>query len=127
MHNQYFDCYSYFTIFCTLLDKFVFFVGRFRHVESKQMDLVENIKTTIQNDKFQPEKECVRVKPKRIVKQSDVEELSQSDKAEKTDITFDKMKLIKENLHLLSEIDKLKKTNSSLSQRIYYLDSLKKA
>lgn len=91
------------------------------------MDLVEDTRTTIENEKFQSEKECIRVKPKRIVKQSDVEELSQSDKAEKTDITFDKMKLIKENLHLLSEIDRLKKTNSSLSQRIYYLESLKKS
>lgn len=91
------------------------------------MDLVEDTRATIENEKFQPEKEFVRVKPKRIVKQSDVEELSQSDKAEKTDITFDKMKLIKENLHLLSEIDRLKKTNSSLSQRIYYLESLKKS
>lgn len=37
---------------------------------------------------------------------------------------FDKMKLIKENLFLLSEIDKLKKSNHSLSQRIYYLETI---
>lgn len=91
------------------------------------MDFVEDPKATIENDTLKLENECVRVKPRRIVKQSDIEVLSQSDKVEKTDMPFDKMKLIKENLHLLSEIDKLKKTNSSLSQRIYYLESLKKA
>lgn len=73
--------------------------------------------------------EYPRMKPRRIVKQADVEELSQSDKTDKgdkIDRSFDKHKLIKENLYLLSQIDKLKHTNSSLSQRIYYLESLKK-
>lgn len=67
---------------------------------------------------------------RRMVKQSDVEETSQSDKADKVDKsknTHDKMKLIKENLHLLSEIEKLKNKNNSLSQRLYYLESLHKA
>lgn len=66
---------------------------------------------------------------RRMVKQSDVEETSQSDKADKMDKsknTCDKMKLIKENLHLLSEIEKLKNKNNSLSQRLYYLESLHK-
>lgn len=40
------------------------------------------------------------------------------------DESFDKTKLIKENLFLLSEVDKLKHSNSSLSQRIYYLESI---
>lgn len=39
----------------------------------------------------------------------------------------DRMKLIKENLFLLSEIDKLKQMNGSLTQRIYFLESLKRA
>lgn len=66
---------------------------------------------------------------RRMVKQSDVEETSQSDKADKVEKSknkCDKMKLIKENLHLLSEIEKLKNKNNSLSQRLYYLESLHK-
>lgn len=54
---------------------------------------------------------------RKMVKQSDV------DGRDEVVEPFDKMKLIKENLFLLSEIDKLKQTNSSLTQKIYYLES----
>lgn len=57
---------------------------------------------------------------RKICKQTDVDEKDQSDES------FDKMKLIKENLMLLSEIDKLKKSNRSMSQRIYYLETIVK-
>lgn len=57
---------------------------------------------------------------RKITKQSDVDEKDQSNES------FDKMKLIKENLTLLSEIDKLKKSNRSMSQRIYYLETIVK-
>lgn len=54
-----------------------------------------------------------RSKPKlKIVKQVDIEEKDESSK------------LIRENLFLLSELDKLKHSNSSLSQRLYYLESI---
>lgn len=54
----------------------------------------------------------------KVVKQKDLNEKNQSNES------FDKMKLIKENLFLLSEIDKLKQSNRSMSQRIYYLESI---
>lgn len=57
---------------------------------------------------------------RKIVKQTDIDEKDQSNEP------FDKMKLIKENLTLLSEIDKLKKSNHSMSQRIYYLETIVK-
>lgn len=55
---------------------------------------------------------------RKMVKQTDVEETDESAES------FNKMKLIKENLFLLSQIDKLKQTNSTLTQKIYYLESL---
>lgn len=74
--------------------------------------------------------ERLRLRPRRIVKQSDVEEIDQPEKVDsesgpalKTD---EKQKLIKENLYLLAEIDKLKHSNSTLFQRLYYLESLRK-
>lgn len=57
---------------------------------------------------------------RKIAKQTDVGEKKQSDKS------VDKMKLIRENLFLLSEIGKLKKSNESMSQRIYYLETIVK-
>lgn len=57
---------------------------------------------------------------RKIVKQTDIDEKDQSNES------FDKMKLIKENLMLLSEIDKLKKSNRTMSQRIYYLETVVK-
>lgn len=59
-------------------------------------------------------------KPK-MFKQMDIEE------KDPPDGSFDRTKLIKENLYLLSEIDKLKHSNSSLSQRVYYLESIVRA
>lgn len=46
------------------------------------------------------------------------------DEKDEADESFKKSKLIKENLFLLSEIDKLKQSNKSLSQRLYYLESI---
>lgn len=58
-------------------------------------------------------------KPKlKMVKQMDIEERDESEDS------FNKSKLIKENLFLLSELEKLKHSNSSLSQRLYYLESI---
>lgn len=54
---------------------------------------------------------------RKMVKQLDIDEPDEIE-------PFDKMKLIKENLFLLSKIDKLKQTNSTLTQKIYYLESL---
>lgn len=62
----------------------------------------------------------IKIKPK-VIKQAKIEE--KDDLVEQ----FDRMKLIKENLLLLSEIDKLKQTNGSLTQRIYYLESIKRS
>lgn len=56
-----------------------------------------------------------------MVKQANIE------KTYETVEQSDRMKLIKENLILLSEIDKLKQMNSSLTQRIYFLESFKRA
>lgn len=78
-------------------------------------DHTDNITNTDNN------RAVIKCKPKKVVKQAKIEE--------KDDLTprSDRMKLIKENLFLLSEIDKLKQTNSSLAQRIYYLESFKRA
>lgn len=57
---------------------------------------------------------------RKIIKQTDVDEKDQSAES------FDKTKLIKENLMLLSEMEKLKKSNRTMSQRIYYLETIVK-
>lgn len=56
-------------------------------------------------------------------KQKMLKQIESEDKDHEVE-PFDKLKLIKENLFLLGELDKLKKSNSSLSQRIYYLESI---
>lgn len=60
----------------------------------------------------------LKPKPKKVQKQADVEEIDEPVEP------FHKMKFIKENLFLLSEIDKLKHENNSMKQKIYYLESL---
>lgn len=67
------------------------------------------------------ESASIKCKPKKVVKQANIEEKDEVVQQS------DRMKLIKENLFLLSEIDKLKQTNNSLTQRIYYLESFKRA
>lgn len=69
------------------------------------------------------ENECsnIKRKPGKVVKQAKIEEKDEAIHQS------ERMKLIKENIFLLSEIDKLKQTNSSLTQRIYYLESFKRA
>lgn len=64
----------------------------------------------------------VEEKHMKLVKLSDIKRKCEVEETE----SFDRMKLIKENLFLLSEIDKLKQTNNSLLQRVYYLESFKR-
>lgn len=96
-----------------------------RHVSSKPIEITTTSNTHELKDGVayaKNEHTAMRSsrRPKKVAKQSNIDE---KDEVEQ----FDRMKLIKENLFLLSEIDKLKQTNGSLIQRIYYLESIKKA
>lgn len=96
-----------------------------RYMNTKQMKTPENdecIKPTeMEQTELQKGTQTERHEKKRkIVKQIDIDDKNQLDESS------DKLKLIKENLYLLSEIDKLKKSNRSMSQRIYYLETIVK-
>lgn len=102
------------------------FLNNFRYTKAKHIKTISNAMNADVEDDDAKDNEIVRTKrpdkPKlQVLKQIDVEERVQPDESP------DKMKLIKENLFLLSEIDKLKHSNRSLSQRIYYLESIVRA
>lgn len=93
------------------------YLSKLKHIETEDISKPEE---TEQNDEEPEPKLEKRESKRKIVKQTDVDEKDHSDES------FDKMKLIKENLMLLTEIDKLKKSNRTMSQRIYYLETIVK-
>lgn len=85
-------------------------------MEMKTIETDDSIRKQKETDQMEQDETELK-----ITKQTDIDEKEQSDES------FDKMKLIKENLMLLSEIDKLKKSNRTMSQRLYYLETGVKA
>lgn len=77
------------------------------------------MESALQSERDMKEKSIEIVKSKRMM----LKQMAAEDKDQEVE-QFDKMKLIKENLFLLAELDKLKQSNHSLSQRVYYLESV---
>lgn len=92
----------------------------FRHV-TKPFNVTQNIAINAASEENNIQKNEISIlksKPTKVQKQADIEE------SDETIEPFNRMKLIKENLFLLSEMDKLKQRNNTLGRKVYYLESL---